>query len=111
MPCLPRTCCPIVAEAPGLVELGAQRLRSLSMGRSDIWGTGSQPRSRKGLSWKADKLREETHGTGPNERTIRCDAEYRPWIRSVTPTNDAAESFTRFAPTTLQSHTHVQQVA
>lgn len=45
------------------------------------------------------------------ERTIQCHAHNRLSIRSVIPIFDVAEPMTRFAPDTLQNHTHLQQVA
>lgn len=68
MPCLPRTCYPLVAEAPGLVGLGAQRLRSLSIGRSDTWGTGSQPpKSQRGCLGKPPSCVRDPTGPDPTK--------------------------------------------
>lgn len=55
--------------------------------------------------------REKPSELNPNERTIRYKTHDPSWSTSARPILDVAELITRFAPDTLQPHTHMQQVA
>jgi hypothetical protein len=85
--------------------------RSLSTGGSGTGGIRTATPRSQTPSRKAPGLRHEgTDRTEAlSERTIRYTTHDRSSIRS--PINHVAEPITRFAFTTLQLHTHLQQVA